>query len=49
MASEQRMKKLERERRRIKKHGRSLLTARETLLEKRLKRRLKRRGREARR
>jgi hypothetical protein len=40
---EERAKKLERKRRRIRKHGRTLLTSKETPLEKRLKSRLKRR------
>ncbi len=45
MASEQRAAKLERERRRIKKHGRTLLSSKETPLKKRLERRLKRKPR----
>jgi hypothetical protein len=42
---ELRAKKLERERRRIKKHGRTLLTSRDTPLPKRLERRFKRKWR----
>ena len=45
MPWEQRAAKLERERRRLKKHGRTLLTAKETPLKKRLGRRLKRKSR----
>jgi hypothetical protein len=45
MAWEERAKKQERERRRIKKHGRSLLSTRDTPVRKRLGRRLKRKGR----
>jgi hypothetical protein len=41
MAWEERAKKLERERRRVKKHGRSLLTSKDTPLGKRLKRKPK--------
>ncbi|MEZ4491854.1 MAG: hypothetical protein R3C29_00895 [Dehalococcoidia bacterium] len=39
---EERARKLERKRRRLKKHGRSLLTSKDTPVARRLKRRLKR-------